>query len=176
VVLAAVRGGLERNGFDGPGKPGPAAACQASTITFNVSNVKFWELSDEGLDLVGQVLKAIKASQQLVIDVPMAASSTKACVSPAGSTGTHSGCLWNDVSSEGPNDSVHFRKKVSRSQRFRPSRGRYPREYARTSGGVRPLHHATTGAKRRLSGRVEPYRRAPRIAGTVECRLGSEQT
>ena len=38
--------------------------------TVNVSSVKFNELSDEGLDLVGQVLKAIKASQQPVIDVP----------------------------------------------------------------------------------------------------------
>jgi hypothetical protein len=35
---------------------------------FSVSSIKFSELSDEGLDLVGQVLKAIAASQQPIID------------------------------------------------------------------------------------------------------------
>jgi hypothetical protein len=72
VARGAVKEVLERNGLDGYGKPVTAQAFAPPTqrTTFNMSAVKFDELSDEGLDLVGQVLKAMVVAPQPLIDVP----------------------------------------------------------------------------------------------------------
>jgi hypothetical protein len=63
---------LDRNGINAVGKPEPTPATvvpPTQQTTFNASSLKFDELSDEGLDFVGQVLKAIVAREQAVIDV-----------------------------------------------------------------------------------------------------------
>jgi hypothetical protein len=78
VALAAVREVLERNGLDASGKPGPLCETPTVSQTFNVSQVKFGELSDEGLNLVGQVLKAIKSNQPPMIDVAISREPVKA--------------------------------------------------------------------------------------------------
>jgi hypothetical protein len=75
VALSAIKEVLERNGLDAFGKPEPPSkfvpTAPPPTTTFNVSQVKFSELSDEGLDLVDRVIKGLlDAHQPKVIDVP----------------------------------------------------------------------------------------------------------
>jgi hypothetical protein len=55
--MRAVTEVLDRNGLNAVGKPEPTPATfvpPTQQTTFNMSSVKFNELSDEGLDLVGR--------------------------------------------------------------------------------------------------------------------------
>jgi len=75
VALAAVKEVLERNKLEAYGTPVPVKFTDGppppQLTTFNVSQVRFNELSDEGLDLVTAMVKGLLDAQRppLVIDV-----------------------------------------------------------------------------------------------------------
>jgi len=68
VALSAVKEVLERNGLDAFWKPAPPSKFvptgPAPTTTFNMSSVKFHELSDDGLDLVDRVIRGLLANER----------------------------------------------------------------------------------------------------------------